>query len=176
MIIETERLILRPFTLDDAERLAEICQNETIHRFTASLPYPYKLEHAISWITKQQNGSDECPFAAILKENNELIGNISVRIDLRNNKGELGYFFDEPYWNNGYASEAAGAVIGYAFEELNLNKVYARHKTDNPASGRVMEKNGMKFEGVLRQELLKNGKYYDVAVRSILREEYYVKV
>lgn len=175
MIIETERLILRPFTLDDAERLAEICQNELVQKHLFSLPNPYTIDDAVFWLNKQLDSPDEKAYAIILKENGYLVGNICIR-PKQNNSAEIGYYIDEPYMSKGYMSEAAAAIIKYGFEELHLNKVYARHKTDNPASGRVMEKNGMKFEGVLRQELLKNGKYYDVAVRSILREEYYVKV
>ena len=68
-------------------------------------------------------------------------------------------------------TEALRAVIKFGFEEMNLNRIEAQHETTNPASGRVMEKVGMKKEGVLRQRLLNKGKFVDVALYSVLRGE-----
>ena len=84
---------------------------------------------------------------------------------------EIGYWIGKPYWSQGYCTEAAREVVRYGFEVLNLNRIQARHMTKNPASGRVMEKVGMKYEGRLRQSLLRWDQFEDVAIYSILRDE-----
>jgi len=86
--------------------------------------------------------------------------------------GVLGFWIGTDYWSQGYATEAGRAVIRFAFEQLNLNRVHAHHMVRNPASGRVLEKLGMKREGVLRQRLKKWGVFEDVVVMAILREEW----
>ena len=83
----------------------------------------------------------------------------------------MGYWIGVPYWNKGYCSEAAKALIGYGFDELGLNRVFAEHMVRNPASGRVMEKAGMTYEGTLRQHVKKWDRYEDLKVYGILRTE-----
>ncbi|MFU8772395.1 MAG: GNAT family N-acetyltransferase [Anaerolineales bacterium] len=78
----------------------------------------------------------------------------------------------KPYWKQGYCTEAAKEVIRYSFEQLGLNRVQARHMTKNPASGRVMQKVGMQYEGTLRQSLLRWETFEDAAMYSILRDEF----
>jgi RimJ/RimL family protein N-acetyltransferase len=77
------------------------------------------------------------------------------------------------FWNQGYCSEAAAAIVKFGFENLNLNKITSRHMSTNPASGRVMVKAKLKKEGVLRQEFRKNGKFVDVEVYGVLREDFF---
>lgn len=84
----------------------------------------------------------------------------------------MGYWVGEEYWNNGYCTEAARKTISYCFKNLEMNKVYARHQHMNFASGRVLEKCGMKQEGCQRQQYIKNGKYLDIIEYGILKGEY----
>ena len=93
-------------------------------------------------------------------------------IDKQNNSAELGYWIGKPYWNSGYATEASRAVLKYGFEVLGLNRIHASHFRRNPASGRIMEKIGMKYEGCLRQHFKKWGKFEDLETYGILRSEY----
>jgi ribosomal-protein-alanine N-acetyltransferase len=86
--------------------------------------------------------------------------------------GELGYWIGKPYWGRGYATEAAAAVLDFAFGPLALHRVEATHFTRNPASGRVMEKLGMRLEGVFRDAHRKWGRYEDIAQRAILADEW----
>ena len=97
-----------------------------------------------------------------------LVGAIGLSIHKKNRVAELGYWIGKPHWNKGYATQAAEALLEYAFEHLSIT----RHMTGNPASGRVMEKIGMQFEGVLRQSSYRWGSFRDIAMYSILREEF----
>jgi len=83
----------------------------------------------------------------------------------------LGYWIAIPYWNNGYVTEAAKAIIEFGFKELNFNKIFATYFPHNPASGKVMEKIGMKKEALLKQHLKKDGRYYDIPLYAIFRTD-----
>ena len=85
---------------------------------------------------------------------------------------ELGYWIGVPYWGRGYATEAAREVVKYGFEKVQLNRIFAAHFKHNPASGKVLQKIGMKYEGCMRQNILKWGDFIDVEVYSILRQEF----
>ena len=84
---------------------------------------------------------------------------------------ELGYWIGVPYWGNGYATEAAKAVVRYGFEQIKLNRIFAHHFKHNPASGKVLRNIGMKYEGCMRQHVLKWGQFVDLELYSILHEE-----
>jgi [ribosomal protein S5]-alanine N-acetyltransferase len=84
----------------------------------------------------------------------------------------LGYWIGKPYWGRGFCTEAARAVLRYAFTELGLNRVHAYHFHHNPASGRVLQKIGMTHEGLLRQHVKKWGQFIDNELYSILRSEF----
>ena len=104
-----------------------------------------------------------------------IIGAVGMVIDKHNDSAEIGYWIEYEHWGKGFATEALQGVIdfGYALKEIQLNKIWAEHSTSNIASGRVMEKVGMKHEGIRRQNLKSGGKYWDMAIKSILREEWY---
>lgn len=87
----------------------------------------------------------------------------------------MGYWIGVPYWNKGYATEAASAVIEFGFNEMMLNKIHAHHMGNNESSGKVMIKNGMEKEGYFKKHILKNGEYLDTVFYGILREDYSAK-
>ena len=100
------------------------------------------------------------------------MGCIGLRdIDRTHLQAELGYWIGVPYWGQGFATEAARAVVGYGFEMLGLNRIYAHHMTRNPSSGRVLERIGMRREGVLRERVLKWGRFEDVVIYAVLRSD-----
>jgi ribosomal-protein-alanine N-acetyltransferase len=148
MILETSRLILRPFQAEDIERLAELMVNHDFMRFSLG-PYTRKqtqgvLQKFLSW---NQAGLPS-QFAVIFRSNNELIGycgflhwHLDGIYEI-----EIGYRLDADYWNRGLASDAAQAVRDHAFRDLTLSKVISLIHPDNIASRRVAEKNGMKVE------------------------------
>ncbi len=84
----------------------------------------------------------------------------------------MGYWLGQPYWNLGYGTEAAAALIEFGFNQLNLNRIYAYHLPRNPASGRIMQKIGMTYEGLLRQAAKKGDTFEDLILYAILREDF----
>ena len=89
-----------------------------------------------------------------------------------NNSAELGYSLSREYWNRGYATQALRTVVDAAFRSLPVNRLEAQHDMRNPASGRVMEKCGLRQEGILRSRIRNKGEYVDVALWAILRSDW----
>ncbi|MBC7187156.1 MAG: GNAT family N-acetyltransferase [Calditrichaeota bacterium] len=173
--LSTARLILRPFRLSDAPVVQELAGAWEVAATTAAIPHPYPDGVAEQWIATHQKEYDEghaLTLAITLKSSGELIGAITAIIDGSNKVAELGYWVGKPYWNQGYCTEAARAMVDHAFRVLGVNRVQARHMTKNPASGRVMQKIGMQYEGTLRQSLFRWGTFEDAAIYAILREEW----
>lgn len=108
-------------------------------------------------------------YAISLKENDLCIGSIDIRIDEANDKASFGYLLDYDYWNLGYMSEVLLKILEHCFEDLELNRVESMHYRLNPASGRVMTKCGMKFEGMGIQEYKIKGIYQDALHYGITR-------
>ena len=172
--IETERLRLRPFAPADADEAARLAGERDIAATTANIPHPYVIADAESWIGGQQAEWDEdrgVTFAITLREDGALIGAIGLRAERAHQRAELGYWIGVPWWGHGYATEAARAVVAFGFDELGLNRVFARHMTSNPASGRVMEKIGMRFEGEFRQHEQKWGEFHDHRFYGVVRSD-----
>ncbi len=172
--IYTERLILCPHSPQDMQDLQRLISDREIASTTTNIPHPYTLEDAVEFLSKRQENYEKTgsPQFAITHKDGYFIGGIGLRINKENESGELGYWIGKPYWGQGYCTEAAGAVVKYGFEVLGLNRIYANHFTRNPASGRVMQKIGMKYEGHLRQDIKKWGKFEDTEIYGILRSEF----
>ena len=96
---------------------------------------------------------------------------MGLEISEQDQHAELGYWVGRTYWGQGICTEAAAAVVKFAFEDLALHKVHAHHMTRNPASGRVLQKVGMLQEGVLRSHVRKKGVFEDIAFYGILRTD-----
>ena len=173
--LKTDRLILRPFTLEDAARVKLLAGDWQVAATTANIPHPYEEGMAEEWIKTHQGAYDSGKYltlAVVLKSDEFLIGAISIQISRANNLGELGYWVGVPYWSQGYCTEAGQILLKYGFETLNLNRIQARHITRNPASGRVMQKLGMQHEGTLRQSIFRWDTYEDAEMYAILQEEF----
>jgi len=174
--LETSRLILRPFCKDDAATVQQLAGERLVADTTLNIPHPYEDGMAEQWIDTHKpefEAETLATFAIVLREGEQLVGAISLRIDRELSKGELGYWIGAPYWNLGYASEAATAILEYGFSDLGLNRISAKHLGRNPSSGRVMEKVGMLLEGTARQDTMKWGKYEDLVSYAILREDWH---
>lgn len=173
--ITTERLLLRPFTLDDAADVQRLAGDRAVADTTLSIPHPYPDGAAGQWISSHGERFQQreiLVLAVTLRDRGELAGCISLRLHDAHGRAELGYWMGVPYWNRGYSSEAARALVAYGFEQLSLHRIYAHHLTRNPASGRVMQKAGMTYEGTQRQHVRKGEQYEDIAGYGILRSEY----
>ncbi|WP_438483463.1 GNAT family N-acetyltransferase [Oleiharenicola lentus] len=171
--LTTARLTLGAFQAEDAPHVELLAGNEAVARTTLNIPHPYPAGAATPWIASHAatflNGDG---LTLAIRLNGELIGCIGLTLFAKDERGELGYWIAEPHWNRGYASEAAAACVRYGFETLGLRRIAAHHYPINPASGRVMEKIGMKPEGRLRAHVKKAGSFHDVLLYGILREEF----
>lgn len=170
--IETERLILSQLKEEDLPFVTEYLQDKIFSDVTSNIPYPYTGEHAKFWMKMSRESFENntgYTFAVRNKEG-QILGAIGLH-DRDDDKAELGYWMGKPFWNKGYITEAATALIDFGFNELQINKIYATYFLDNPASGRIMEKTGMEKEALLKQHLKKDGKYIDVMMYSILKNK-----
>ncbi|OQB20383.1 MAG: ribosomal-protein-S5-alanine N-acetyltransferase [Firmicutes bacterium ADurb.Bin182] len=171
--IYTDRLILRKFRHEDAEPMfynwasdSDVCRYIT-------WPAHEDIEVTKSVIEKVIGGYEAettYNWAMELKKLGEPIGSISV-VMIGENSGwcEIGYCMGKKYWNKGIMSEALSAVMDFLFNKVGFHRIQARHDTDNPASGKVMQKCGMQFEGIMKEATLqKSGRHGDLAMYGII--------
>jgi RimJ/RimL family protein N-acetyltransferase len=173
--LRTERLLLRGVILADAPRIQELAGDRDIASTTLRIPHPYEdgmAEACIASHPQLLEAGTSLPLAVVLAQTQQFIGAVGLEINAEYERAELGYWIGKPYWGHGYCTEAARAVVRYAFEDLRLNKIVAHHFARNPASGRVMEKLGMMREGYLRQQIKKWGEFEDEVAYGLLRGEY----
>ena len=171
--IETERLILNQPLASDLESIAEILNRPVYSENTINIPFPYSADDAQFWINLAKRGyenQNHYIFAIRLKGQHKIIGGIDLGLDQRFNKAELGYWLSEKYWNNGFATEAVKSVIKFGFENLQLKRIFATHFDTNPSSGKVMQKSGMKKEGLVQCHTFKNGEYQNHVLYAIINE------
>lgn len=171
--LRTSRLILRPFEIADAPRVQQLAGAREVALNTIHIPHPYPDGAAEEWISKHEQRIEEGEFSFAI-DDGELVGAIGLHMKRDYERAEIGYWLGVPFWGRGYATEAVAAIIRYGFEELKLNRIYAGYFSRNAASGRVMEKSGMKYEGSLRQHVKKWDEYVDVIYYGILRSEWQV--
>jgi RimJ/RimL family protein N-acetyltransferase len=171
--LETDRLLLRELRLEDAPTVQRLAGDERIAR-TTFVPHPYEDGMAEEWIRSQARDYRDgklVNFGVIQMAEGGLVGSIGLVLQARHRRAELGYWIGVPYWGRGYCTEAARAVVRWAFRELDLHRITAPHFRSNPASGRVLEKIGMRREGHLREHYLRDGRFEDSVVWGILRSE-----
>jgi RimJ/RimL family protein N-acetyltransferase len=174
-ILQTKRLILRPFQLKDADDVQKLAGAKEVAATTLNIPHPYEDGMAEKWIELTQKAVEKnelVNFAIFEKETDRLCGAIGLHFNLRHNNAEMGYWIGVPFWGQGYCTEAALAVVKYGFEVLNLHRIHASHLTRNPTSGRVMEKIGMSYEGCQRQHVKKWDAFEDLALYGILIDDF----
>jgi len=171
--LNTDRLLLRPHTLADAPDLVRLAGAQEVAATTLRIPHPYSIADGEKFIHAVQSveGTDAA-FAVVLREGLSLVGGVGLHLQLEHGRAELGYWIAVPYWGQGFATEAALAVARYGFEELGLHRIYASHFAGNIASGSVLKKIGMKYEGRQRGPILKWGQYLDLELYGLLRSEW----
>lgn len=171
----TERLLLRPFTLADAPQVMRMAGSPEVARSTLNIPHPCEPGAAEGWIGAQETGFESgryFSFAMVLAETGQLCGAIGLHLRPRDHNAEIGYWLGVEFWDRGLCTEAASAVLAFGFEELKLHRIHGGHFAGNPASGRVMEKNGMTREGLRREHVCKWGRYEDRVDYGILAREW----
>ena len=176
--IETERLILRPFRMEDAEDMYQNWANDD--EVTKYLTWPTHSSMDVSrevlqdW-TSHYNEKDYYQWAIVRKgEREAAIGSIAVvHLNDQIRMVHVGYCIGRNHWHQGIMCEALSAVIRFFFTEVGANRIEARHDVDNANSGRVMKKCGMIFEGTKKQADWNNQGICDVAEYAILAEDYF---
>ncbi|WP_026565799.1 GNAT family N-acetyltransferase [Bacillus sp. UNC41MFS5] len=172
-ILETERLILRKVTLDDAEDMFSYGSNEEVTKYVTWNAHKTlsDTKEFIGFVLNKYENSQVAPWGIEYKENGKFIGTIDFVWWQSNHKiAEIGYVISQEYWGMGLTTEAAKEVIKFGFEKMNLVRIQARCFVENIGSARVMEKTGMSFEGILRKGMFVKGKHQDLKMFSILEE------
>lgn len=152
-LIETERLILRPFEKSDAEALFEMEKNPNVHQYLWQKPVENidEVYAYIEMVQKQYAERGIGRFSTILKETGELIGWTGIKFindhieNGNTNFYDYGYRLNEKFWNKGYASEATKAWFDYGFNQMKIEKMNAYTHAENVASNHILEKHGMQF-------------------------------
>lgn len=177
--LETERLILRKGTIKDSKQIYENYGKDPIVSKYVVWNKHQSIEEAINLMKKWEESYEKLTSYKWLvekKDTHEVIGTITaVKVDEVNNTIALGYCYGSRWWNKGYATEVLKRVIKFFFEEVEVNTIYANHLTSNIASGKVMKKAGMIFEGTLRNRMIDKvtNKPMGLHTYSIIKEEYF---
>lgn len=174
-MLSTDRLLLRPFRMSDAPDVQRLAADYDVAKGTLVIPHPYPDGEAERWIAslqRDENAVAVATFAIILRAEGRVIGSIGLDIAPEHHQARMSYWLGQPYWNRGYGTEAVRAVLLHGFQQLRLHRIYAPHFRTNPASGRVLQKVGMRYEGRLREHYLRFGQYIDVELYGLLQQEF----
>ncbi len=178
--LETERLILRKYTLEDTKEIfdnwASDSQVTEYLTWEAHKSLEFTESRVKEWVNDYKN-NNKYNWGIVFKEaKNQLVGSITVvKQDEDLEKVEIGYCIGKDFWGKGIVTEALEVLIKFFFEEVKANRIEALFDTENVGSGKVMAKCGMKYEGTLRQAFKNNKGIRDTSIYSILAEEYNCK-
>jgi len=174
--LETARLILRPLEQADAPFIQQEASAREIADTMISLPHPYPEGESERYLDEQETLSAQgrgITLAIVTKAGRTFVGLVEIReIDREHSQAELSFWLAQTAWGHGYMTEAVQMVLRCAFRDLGLNRLYAYHMQRNPASGRVLQKNGFHQEGLLRERVRKWDRYEDVLLWGIVRSDW----
>jgi ribosomal-protein-alanine N-acetyltransferase len=178
--LETERLLMRPFSLDDKESIFNIMKDKEMFEYTPDEPWK-SFDNAegfinlVLWLYDSEHEAFRHFFAVTEKESERIIGMCGVGgIDYDRSENEVFYHIGNDYWGKGYATEAAAAMLGYYFEQLGLSKIIGAVHPENKASIRVMDKIALKrigtISGLSKEHSYYNGEYlYSMSIEDYLK-------
>ena len=170
--IKTERLTLRPFELGDMDDVLAYAQDPEFSRYVP-VPHPYSRRDAEQYLARELTREWVSEPGWAIEFDGNVVGGLSLGIDFDNRRATMGYGIASRHRGKGLVPEAAGAVIDAAFATLpDLNRVWAFADARNVASTRVMQKLGMRSEGMLRAHDVRDGELLDRAVYGLLRAEW----
>ncbi|MET9744143.1 GNAT family N-acetyltransferase [Streptomyces ardesiacus] len=174
-VLRTDRLRLRPFTDADAGPLFALHGNTSVMRYWDSPPWTERAraERFLATCRRLEDEGSGARVAIDRVSDGAFVGWCGLsEWNPVCRSASLGYCLDEPMWGHGYGTEAARALLGWAFETLDLNRVQAEADTRNAASARILEKVGFVREGTLREDCVVNGEVSDSWVYGLLRREW----
>jgi len=169
--LDTARLRIRAYRETDIAELVPLIGTREVAATTGRIPHPYTVEDARQFLKKIETDR-EVNLAITTRGDGRLIGGIGLRLVEEHQHAELGYWLGVPFWGQGFATEAAREMLRYGFEELRLHRIFASHFTNNPNSGRVLQKLGMRYEGGQREHVHKFGQFLDLELYGLLRQEW----
>jgi ribosomal-protein-alanine N-acetyltransferase len=174
-ILETNRLLLRPMTVDDAGNVFAYASDPEVTRYLMWSPHK-TIEDSLSFISSALDRYDchqPAPCAIVLKTAEKVIGTCDyISWHPNHGRAEIGYALSRQYWGQGLMTEAVRETIAYGFRVKGVNRIQAMCEIPNAGSARVMEKAGMTFEGILREYMIQHGAFRDMKMYSILKKEW----
>ncbi len=174
--LETDRFILRRMSVDDTDDMFEYSKDPEVTVYLTWSPHrekAYTLDY-LSYLQSRYSTGDFFDWAIVCRKSGKMIGTCGFsRFDFPNDSAELGYVINPTFKGQGIATEVTARVIRFGFENLSLNRIECKFIPENIASRRVMEKNGMTFEGVRREGMLIKGRYRDIGICSILKKDFF---
>ena len=173
MELTTDRLLLRPLAGGDAPQIQKLASDPRIAATTLAVPHPYPEGAAERWIATHDDlrARQFFVWGIELRQDATLAGVVSLRCNPVHRRAELGYWLGVPFWGQNIMTEAVRAVVNHGFDHLDLQRIYAQHLEGNLASGRVMQKAGLIYEGTLRHCVVKDGRPFDTPMYAILRHD-----
>ncbi len=174
-ILETTRLVLRPYQATDAAHVQRLAGDRRIADTTANIPHPYPDGAAERWIAELEpafNAGKKITFAVTLRNTGELIGTVGLHdISRTHARAQLGYWIAVDRWGKGYCTEAVNRLVRYACDQFGITRIAAQCLARNPASARVMEKAGLRREGLLVRHERKHGAFEDLLLYGLVLPE-----
>ncbi len=171
-ILETKRLVLRPYRFEDVEDVLAYATDKEWSKFLP-VPRPYSRMDAIQFLARMTLLDRVVHPSWAIAVDQQVVGGINIRFDFQNRLGEIGWSIARPLWGRGLTTEAATALIEAAFDvHPHLNRIRAMADARNQASHRVMEKLGMRGEGTLRQNRITHDELVDEVWFGVLRAEW----
>ena len=177
-VINSPRLLLRPMSMRDAADIYAYSRDPEVARHVLWDAHKTLADSKayLRYIIKQYRDRVPSSYGIVLRETGRLVGTIGFMwYNQDNSSTEVGYSLARELWSKGLMTEALDAVLEMAFRDLGVHRVEAQHETTNPASGRVMQKCGMRHEGRLRGRVFNKGSYVDVELYAILREDWILR-
>jgi len=174
MILKGEKIILRPVEPSDIETIVSHINDEEIRNYL-QMVFPLNTVREQEWVKNLYRDQNNIVFGIVPKNNEVIIGTTGLHdINWIDRVAEFGIvIFDKASWNMGFGTEATKLMLKYAFEHLNLHKIFLRVCEYNERALHVYEKCGFRIEGRLRKQRFKWGKYHDIFIMGILDEEYF---
>lgn len=173
--LETERLLLRPMRVSDAADMFAYAKDPEVTRYLLWRPHP-NIEHTrayLEYLAGRYRLGMHYEWAVVLKAEDRMIGTCGFStVDCANNTAEIGYVLNPQYRGRELMPEAVTRVLRFGFDMMCLHRIEARYMIGNDASRHVMDKVGMKFEGVRREAMLVKGAYRDIGVCAILSPDF----
>lgn len=172
MRINCDKCVLRRWEPSDIESLVENANNHHIAiNMRDMFPFPYTIEDGKIWIEIAGKEEPHCNFAITI--DNKAVGGIGLTLgeDIEKISAEVGYWLGETYWGKGIVSSALKGIIDYGFNDLGLERIFAKPLEHNLASRSVLEKNGFKLEGISRSSVIKSGNIYNQTLYAVIRSD-----